>query len=124
MDVSPSAQPANVLEVEPRRREQVVAVVVLVCEHAPNEREAVCVHARRRKAEHEVAGSPVRTVDDAFAIDDTDARPREVELVIAVDPGQLRRLTAEQHAAGGPADLGHALDELGHLLRSITLAAT
>ena len=42
-------------EVEARRREEVVAVVVLVLEHAPNEREAVRVDAGRRKADHGVA---------------------------------------------------------------------
>ena len=44
------AQPAHVVEVEARRREQVVAVVVLLLEHSPDEREAVRVHARRGEA--------------------------------------------------------------------------
>src|SRR4029453_12069972 len=38
------------------------------------------------------------------------------ELVVAVDPGQLGRLAAQQHAAGSSTDDGDPLDELGHLL--------
>ena len=44
------AQRADVVEVEPRRREQVVAVVVLLGEHRADEREAVRVDARRRES--------------------------------------------------------------------------
>ena len=50
------------------------------------------------------------------ALDDPDARAREVELVLAVDPRKLRRLAADERAAGGAADLGEALDELRDLL--------
>ena len=49
-------------------------------------------------------------------VDDPDARACEVELVVAVDARQLRRLAADQRAAGGAADLGGALDELGDLV--------
>ncbi len=72
--------------------------------------------ARRREADHQVAGDAARAVDQAFALDDADARPGEVELVLAVDARQLGRLAADQRAAGLAADLGRALDELGDLL--------
>ena len=58
-----AAQRARVVEVEARRRKQVVAVVVLVFEHAPHEREPVRVHAGRREADHDVAGFDRRAVD-------------------------------------------------------------
>src|SRR5829696_381949 len=48
------AEPPDVVEVEPRRREQVVALVVLELEHTPHEREAVRVDARRREADDRV----------------------------------------------------------------------
>ena len=68
------------------------------------------------KPEHEVALLDARAVDQPVALDDADAGAREVELVVAVDAGQLGGLAAEEHAARGAADLGRALDELGHLL--------
>ena len=49
-DVGVAAERADVVEVQPRRREQVVAVVVLQLEHLPDEREAVRVDAGRREA--------------------------------------------------------------------------
>ena len=63
--------------------------------------------------------SPASTagaVDQRVAVDDADARAGEVELVLAVDAGQLRRLAADQRDARRAADLGGALDELGDLL--------
>ena len=57
-----------------------------------------------------------RAVDDPVALDDADARPGEVELVLAVDPGQLGRLAADERDACLAAHPGGALDELGHLL--------
>ena len=47
--------------------------------------------------------------------DEADHRPGEVELVVAVDPGQLGRLAAEDRAAGFAADRGRAGDQLGDL---------
>ena len=51
-----------------------------------------------------------------LALDDADAGPSEVELVVAVDAGQLGGLAADQRAACGPAHLRRAFDELGDLL--------
>ena len=110
----PAAEAAYVVEVEPRRREQVGAVVVLGLEHAPDEREAVRVDSRRREADHDVAGLDRRAVERL--VDDADAGSGEVELSVAVDAGQLGRLAADERDAGGAADLGGALDELRHLL--------
>ena len=110
------AQAAHVVEVEPRRREQVVAVVVVLLEDAPDEREAVRVHAGRREADDDVAGLDRRAVEQRVAIDDADARAGEVELVLAVDARQLGRLAADERAAGRAADLRRAFDELGDLL--------
>jgi hypothetical protein len=56
-------------------------------------------------------------VDQVVAVDDADDRAAEVELLLAVDAGQLGRLAAEDRAAGGPADLRRALDELRDPLR-------
>ena len=106
----------DVVEVEAGRREQVVAGVVLLLEHAPHEREAVRVHARRGQPEHDVALLDPRAVDQAVTVDEPDARAREVELVLAVDAGELGRLAAQEQASRLPADLGGAFDELGHLL--------
>ena len=49
-------------------------------------------------------------------VDDADARRGEVELALAVDPGELGGLAADERNAGVAADLGRALDELGHVL--------
>ena len=49
-------------------------------------------------------------------VDDPDARAGEVELLVAVDAGQLGGLAADERAAGLAADLGGAFDELRDLL--------
>ena len=85
-----SAQRARDVQVEPGRREQVVAFVVLLLEHAPREREAVRVHAGRGEPDHRVAALDPRAVDHLLARDDTDARAGEIELVVAVDPRAAR----------------------------------
>jgi hypothetical protein len=81
------ANAAHVAEVAPCGREEVVAVVVLLLQHAPHEREAVRVHAGRRKADHGVPRPDPRAVHDAIPVDDADAGSREVEFVLLVDPG-------------------------------------
>ena len=111
-----AAQSAGLVEVEPGRGEQVGPVVVLGLEHPPHEREPVRVHAGRREADHGVAGHDVAPVDELVAIDDADAGAGEVELAVAVDPGELRRLAADERDAGRAADLGGSLDELGDLV--------
>ena len=72
--------------------------------------------ACRREPDHRVARLDARAVDELLALHDPHARAREVELVLAVDPGQLRRLAADERAAGLAADLGEAVDELRDLL--------
>src|SRR5439155_11431454 len=57
-----------------------------------------------------------RTVDQLLPVDDSDARAREVELVVAIDARKLGRLAADQHAARVPAHRRGALDELGDLV--------
>ena len=51
--------------------------------------------------------------DHAVALDEADAGAGEVELLLAVDAGELGRLAAEHHAAGTAAGICHALDHLG-----------
>jgi hypothetical protein len=46
----------------------------------------------------------------------SDAGAGEVELVLAVDAGQLGRLASDQHAAGRAAHLRRTFDEVGDLL--------
>ena len=62
-------------------------------------------------------GSTRLAVDQVAAVDDADDGAAEVELVLAVDPRQLRRLAAEDRASRRAAHVGGALDELGDLLR-------
>ena len=68
------------------------------------------------RADDDVAASPRGAVDHALAVDDADARRREVELPLAIDARQLGGLAAEERAPGFAADLGRSLDELGDLL--------
>ena len=58
------------------------------------------------------------------AVDEPDDGAAEVELVLAVDAGQLGGLAAEDRAAGRTADVGGALDQLCDLLRVDRAAAT
>ena len=111
-----AAEPADDVEVEARRREQVRAVVVLLLEHAPDEREAVRVDAGRREADHDVAGLDRGAVERL--VDDADARAGEVELAVAVDARELGRLAADERDARLTADLRRAFDELRHLARA------
>ena len=69
------------------------------------------------EADHDVTGLDARAVDEPVAVDDADGGAAEVELLLAVDAGQLGRLAAEDRAAGGAADLGGTFDQLGDLLR-------
>ena len=63
--------------------------------------------------------SPASTREPSItlvALDEPDARAREVELLLAVDAGHLRRLAAEERATRGAAGLRGSLDELRDLL--------
>ena len=111
-----TAQGLRDVEVEPRGCEQVVAVVVLILEHAADEGEAVRVHPGRRESDHGVAGLDRRAVDQVGAGDDADARSGEVELALGVDAGQLGGLPADERDTRLAADPRRALDELGDLV--------
>jgi hypothetical protein len=110
------AQAPHVVEVEPRRREQVGTVVILELEHAPDEREAVCMDAGRGEPHDEVALDDRRGVDQAVTLDDPDTGRSEVELVGPVHVRQLGRLAADERDARHTADFRSALDELGDLV--------
>ena len=115
-DVGLGAQAAHVLQVEARRRQQQVGVEVAVPDQGAHEGEAVRVQARGRKPEDDVTGLAARAVDEVGALHESDAGAGEVELLVAVDPGQLRALAAEDRAPRFAADGRGALDELGDLL--------
>ncbi len=72
--------------------------------------------AARGQADHRVAGRDPGTVDDGIALDDAERESCQVEVVGSIHVGQLRRLAAEQRAAGLAAAVGDALDDLGHPL--------
>ena len=74
------------------------------------------MQAARLEADDRVAWLAAGAVDQVVPVDDADARAGEVELRLAVDARQLGRLSADQQAARGPADVRRALDELGDLL--------
>ena len=113
--VSPITKAADVVEIEPRRSEQVRAVVVLVLEHPPDKGEAVRVHAGGGESHDDVALRDLGAVDDRVPGDDSHARACKVELVLLVDTWQLGRLAADQGDAGSPAHVGRPLDELDDL---------
>ena len=81
-----------------------------------DERKAVRVDPGRGESDDGVTLLDPCSVDQSVTIHDTDGRPAKVELLVTVDPGQLRRLPSENRAAGGSTDVGGALDELGDLL--------
>ena len=68
------------------------------------------------KPDHGVALLDLRAVDQAGARDEADAGPGEVELLLAVDPRKLRRLSADERDTRGATDLRGALDQIGDRL--------
>ena len=118
-----AAQAPDVVEVEPRRRQQVGAVVVLELEHRTDEREAVRVHARRGQPDDVVPSGDGRAVDQAVALDDPTqvARSSSPSLIDGPATRPSRRRSARRPLR---ADLGGALDEVGHLLEVEVFSAT
>ena len=82
-------QAADVVEVKPRGRQEIVACVVLEFEDPADEREAVRVDPVGWEADDDVALRNLGAVDEAVAVDEADAGAGEVELAVSVDPGQL-----------------------------------
>ena len=87
LDVRLHAQRAHVVEIQTVWREHHVGVEVFVPDQRPDEGVAVCMQTARRKANDCVASCAAGTVDHVVAVDDTDARAGEVELVVPVDAG-------------------------------------
>ena len=114
--IGPLAQCEHVVEVEPGRRQQELRVDVASPTSRSHEREPVRVHARRREADHDVAGLDARAVDQPLPFDDADAGAAEVDLLLAVDTGKLGRLATEDRASCRAADVRSTLDEVGDLL--------
>ncbi len=69
--------------------------------------------SRGREADDHVAFLDARPVDEPAALDEPDARPGEVELLLAVDTRQLRRLAADERDTSFATDLGGSLHEVG-----------
>jgi hypothetical protein len=110
------AQPLDVGQVAPCRREQVLASVVLFFEHASYEAEPVRMDAGRPEADDDVALLHAGAVDDALAVHDANARTGEVDLLVPVDPRKLSRLAADERDARGSTHLRGSLHELRDLL--------
>ncbi len=115
-DVRPRAQLSHGVEIADGRRQEQVRVERPVADDATDEREPVRVKTCGGEADDDVAGLDPRAVDQLGPAHDTDDGPAEVELLGAVDAGQLRRLASEDRAACRPAHVGGTLDELRDVL--------
>jgi hypothetical protein len=109
-------EPADVLEVEAGGRKEEVGVEVAVSDQGADEGEAICVQARGREPEDDVAGPAARAVDEVGATHETDAGAGEVELFVAVDPRELGALASEDRATCLATDGCRAFDQLGDFL--------
>ena len=120
-DVHGVEQGRHLGRVDRRRREQpggrVGRVDPVVLEQAPHEREAVGVGAVGGEADQHVAVRHAAPVDEPRALHGADREAGQVDVALAVERGDLRRLAAEQRAAGPPAAVRDALDELGDAVR-------
>ena len=114
--VCSSAQPADLVDVQLVRSQQEIGIEIAVADQRTHKREPVRVDPARAQAHDHVAGRAARPVDQTLALDDPDACPCKIELLLLVDARQLGRLTADQRAARRAAYLRGALHELGDLL--------
>src|SRR5215207_8715503 len=110
------SQRSHLVEVEARGCEQIVALVVLLHEDPPDERETVGVDAGRREPDHRVAFADQRTVDQPVTLDEADAGSGEIQFLVPVGPGELGGLAADERDARRAADFSRAFDELRDLL--------
>ena len=74
------------------------------------------MHAGGRQAQNHVAGADVRGVEHLGAIDDTHGKAGEVVVGRSHDARVLGHLAAHERAARELAAVGHALDDLCHVL--------
>ena len=81
-----------------------------------DQRVAVGVHAGGRQADDDVALTHVGGVDHLGAIDNTHGEAGQVVVVRTHDAGVLGHLAAHKRATRKLAAVGHALDDLGHVL--------
>src|SRR5262249_18170157 len=84
LDVRVRAQRPNVVDVETVGREQELGVEVVLADELADEGEAVRVQTGGGEADDRVSVLAARAVDEVRAVDEADARAREVELVRSV----------------------------------------
>ena len=66
-----------------------------------------------READDHVAFLDARPVDEPVSLDEPDTRPGKVELLLAIDARELRRLAADECNTGFATDLGGSLHQVG-----------
>ena len=81
-----------------------------------HERVAVGVHTGGRQAQDHVAGADVRGIEHLGTVDDAHGKASEVVVGRRHDAGVLGHLAAHERAARELAAIGHALDDLCHVL--------
>ena len=114
--VGSGAKRTDIVEVEPSRWQEEVGVKHPVAHDLADEREPVGVNPRGGITDDDVTVLDARPVHEAIPVDDTYRGAAEIDLVLAVDAGKLRRLSAEDRASGNATDIGSALDQLCDLL--------
>ena len=83
-----------------------------VLDNAPNEGEAVRMHAAGGNRYGDIAGRHAGAIDESAAFDGADGEPGKVVTPDGIDAGHLRRLAADQRTAGQSTTGGHAFDDL------------
>ena len=81
-----------------------------------HERVAVGVHAGGRQAQDHVAGTNIRGVEHLGTVDDAHGKAGKVVVGRSHDARVLGHLAAHERAARELAAVGHALDDLCHVL--------